>query len=349
MELPLRPQLPHNSSSNDPDFLRDLGLLDLLEDDPRPTFVLDTRSVRNSVLALYLVFSNTALERSGVLWGAISGSHDNYKSLGEDDASVSHFRNWTYQELSTANTSLPFCAHSWTRCLIAERWMVVRGQAIKADGGLKPQERSLSEKISRSPFATFDWTDDPPPIKLSPHVAWARSIDWAKTPLGPMRDWSPQLRSNASIIMMDPRPAVGFYGPELIMVYNEPYIELLGNLHPCMGRSAREVLVSVWNEFFEPIIERNLAGETVDNAHTEIPLVRNGYLEETYFSIRFIPIFDSQGATIGHYEPVVETVSAPKISSQSHSSTHHIIRNNESDSFEPCNNVRSFNSNIDQR
>lgn len=313
MELPLCPQLPHNSSSTDPGFLRDLGLLDLLENDPRPTFVLDTTSARNSVLGLYLIFSNTAVEKAGALWSAITGSHEDHRSLGEDDTSVSHFRNWTYQKPSTPDVSLPFCGYSWTRCLIAQRWVVVSGQAIKADGGLKAHPKSSSKKISRSNFATFDWTDDPPPIKLSPHVTWARSIDWAKTPLGPMREWSPQLRSNASLIMMDPRPAVGFYGPELIMIYNEPYIELLGGLHPCMGRSAREALAQVWNEYFEPIIERNLAGETVDNSHTELPLVRNGYLEETYFSTRFIPIFDSQGATIGHYEPVVETVCTSQV------------------------------------
>jgi hypothetical protein len=109
--------------------------------------------------------------------------------------------------------------------------------------------------------------------------------------------------------MQDPRPAVGFYGSELIMIYNEAYIELLGGLHPCMGRSARDVLASVWLEHFEPIIKMNLTGETVDNANVELPLTRNGFLEETYFSTRFIPIFDSDGATIGHYEPVVETVS----------------------------------------
>jgi hypothetical protein len=122
-ELPLRPQLPHNPSSNDPRFLRDLGLLDLLdrlvnkqtdlqfeyldrksrtetslfrysncrsvclltslllENDPRLTFVLDHTSARNSVLELYLVFCNTALATagSGVLQGAISGSHNNHK------------------------------------------------------------------------------------------------------------------------------------------------------------------------------------------------------------------------------------------------------------------------------
>lgn len=310
MELPLRPLLPHNSSSDNPGYLRDLGLLDLLENDPRPTFVLDTTNIQNSVLKLHIVFSNTVLETSASLWGVISGSQDNYEDLDENATSVSHFRTWSYQRLLTPDKPLLFCSYSWTRCLIAQRWVVVSGQAIKADRELKTPERSPSKPVTGPTFTTFDWTDDPPPTKMSPHVAWARGIDWASTPLGPMRDWSLQLRSNASLIMMDPRPAVGFYGCELIMIYNEPYVELLGDLHPCMGCSARDVLVQVWSEFFEPIIERNLAGETVDNSHSEIPLMRNGYIEETYFATRFIPILDAQGATIGHYEPVVEMVSA---------------------------------------
>jgi hypothetical protein len=161
MELPLRPQSPHNSSSTDPGFLRNLGLLDLLENDPRPTFVLDTTSARNSVLGLYLIFSNTAVEKSGSLWGAISGSQAYHRSSGEDDTSVSHFRTWTYQKPSIPDVPLPFCGYSFTRCVIAQRWVVVSGQVIKADGGLKAHEISLSKKISRSNFATFDWTDDP--------------------------------------------------------------------------------------------------------------------------------------------------------------------------------------------
>jgi hypothetical protein len=164
-------------------------------------------------------------------------------------------------------------------------------------------------KNSRSKTSTFDWTDDFPPANLSPHVTWARNIDWENTSLGPMSQWSPQLRSNASLIMQDSRPAVGFYGPDLIMIYNEAYIELLGGLHPCMGCNARIVLSSVWETHFEHIIQQNLAGETVNNDNTEVPLMRNGYVEETYFSVRFIPIFDSKGSTVGHYEPVIETVS----------------------------------------
>jgi hypothetical protein len=47
----------------------------------------------------------------------------------------------------------------------------------------------------------------------------------------------------------------------------------------------------------------------VEKTNTVIHMVRNGFMEETYFSLKFIPIFDSEGVTVGHYEPLVETVS----------------------------------------
>jgi hypothetical protein len=150
-------------------------------------------------------------------------------------------------------------------------------------------------------------------LKLTPHIAWARSIDWSQTPLGPMSTWTPQLRSVANLVMQDPRPAVVFYGTDLIMIYNEAEIELLGGFHPCMGMSARVALSSVWPQYFEPIIAQNLAGETVEKTDSAIHMVRNGFMEETYFSLKFIPILDSDGATVGHYEPLIETVSQQSV------------------------------------
>lgn len=123
-----------------------------------------------------------------------------------------------------------------------------------------------------------------------------------------MSTWASQLRSFANLAMQDPRPAVIFYGPDLIMIYNEAYIELLGGLHPCMGVSARIALASVWSEYFEPIIHKNLQGESVERINHAISFVRRGFLEETYFSFRFIPIYDSAGATFGYYQPLIETV-----------------------------------------
>ncbi|KAH6639710.1 aerobic respiration control sensor protein-like protein arcB [Boeremia exigua] len=308
-DSPLTPQLLLNLDSNDAELLRDLGLPDLLEHDPRPTFVLDATNENNSAFEIRLAFCNAAFAavESGALESALDGGGS---PIGKENAaSFSQFRQWACCNGLTSRIPKSFGGYNWRRFLIAKRWIVINGTPTKAarvNQAVTEDDAPLSRTHSKASFTTFDWTDDPPPVKLSSHVAWARSIDWANTPLGPMKGWSPQLRSNASLIMQDPRPAVGFYGQELIMIYNEPYIELLGDIHPCMGRSAREALAPIWDEYFEPIIVRNIAGETVDNSHTEIPLNRNGFVEETYFSTRFIPIFNSEGATIGHYEPVVE-------------------------------------------
>jgi hypothetical protein len=47
----------------------------------------------------------------------------------------------------------------------------------------------------------FDWTR----LALSPslprHIQFARSIDWASTPLGPIEFWSNDLRAMCNLIM----------------------------------------------------------------------------------------------------------------------------------------------------
>jgi len=126
-----------------------------------------------------------------------------------------------------------------------------------------------------------------------------------------MGTWSPQLRSAANLVMHDPRPPVILYSPSLIMIYNEAYINLLRGVYPCMGESARVTLSSVWPQYCKPIIQRNLRGETVEKINTPTLILRSGFMEETYFSLQFILILDSDGATVRHYEPLVKTVSVP--------------------------------------
>ncbi|KAF2676596.1 hypothetical protein K458DRAFT_437136 [Lentithecium fluviatile CBS 122367] len=112
-----------------------------------------------------------------------------------------------------------------------------------------------------------------------------------------MSGWSSQLRSITNLVMQDPRPTVVFWGPDLIMIYNKAEIELFEGFHPCMGDSARIALASVWSRYFESIIERNLAGEMAEKTNTSIPMVRNGFMEDMYLSLKFIPILDSENAS----------------------------------------------------
>jgi hypothetical protein len=292
--------------------LQHVAMLEFLEHDPRPTFVLETNNLRNErCISTLPIYTNPALAAvdEGQLLATIQDRTLTIPTPGQRYA-LSEFRSWI-TELQGDRSCL-FAAHNWSKLTLASGWTVVFGARVEpaVPAATNQYEGAmLSKRTSRSKVPTYDWTDEIPPLKMTPHVAWARSIDWAQTPLGPMTMWSSQLRSIANLVMQDPRPAVVFYGPDLIMIYNEAEIELLGGFHPCMGMSARVALASVWAEYFEPIITQNLAGDTVEKTDSAIHMVRNGYLEETYFSLKFIPILDSEGATVGHYEPLTETVS----------------------------------------
>ncbi|OCL02455.1 hypothetical protein AOQ84DRAFT_182167 [Glonium stellatum] len=157
------------------------------------------------------------------------------------------------------------------------------------------------------PREHFDCTLSTPPVEMSQHVQYFRSIDWAQTSLGPTSSWSPQLRSAVNAVMMDMHASVLFWGEDVVIIYNEAYIEVLGALHPCMGTSARVAFRDYWGHF-EPIVQYNKAtGRTM--AVNDLPLFldRHGYFEETFFSFQFIPILDEHGLVAGYHEPILET------------------------------------------
>jgi hypothetical protein len=315
--------------------LDDASLLDFLRCDPRPTFVLNRVGCNSQEGVIVPVYSNPALvdADSGRLQAAVTGKCSVANAGSRQHATFSKFRSWAVDlqivlEQPEHVDHFIHCDFSWIKIPFQGRWILISGTSTRTALDTSPLhpsddfERAIPaiplSKINdpksvgytgESQHSSFDWTRECPPVKLNPHIAFARSVDWSHTSLGPFRTWSPQLRSAANIVMQDPRAAVLFWGVDLIMIYNEPYVELIGELHPaCMGTSARICLVDVWDHF-EPIIAQNLAGEAVEETNTSLFIIRSGFLEETYFSIKFIPILDDGGDTIGHYETVTETVS----------------------------------------
>jgi hypothetical protein len=142
---------------------------------------------------------------------------------------------------------------------------------------------------------------------LNPHVAYFRSIHWGQTPLGEIKQWPPILRQAVNVVMKDSNPAVLFWGPEVIMIYNEAYIQILGVLHPCLGKSARIAARDYWGHC-EPLVQHiDATGSTVVERDLPMFLERHSFLEETFFSFQFIPILDGNGYVAGYYEPISET------------------------------------------
>ena len=80
--------------------------------------------------------------------------------------------------------------------------------------------------------------------------ALARTFDWAGTALGPADGWPSGLRSAVSLCFGTRFPVFVTGGPELTMLYNDGYREMLGrNKHPAAwGAPLREVWAEVWDD-----------------------------------------------------------------------------------------------------
>ena len=131
----------------------------------------------------------------------------------------------------------------------------------------------------------FDWTRLPMTQALPRHIQFARSIDWAATSLGPIDDWTPELRSMCNLLMASPHPAAMYWGDDLIALYNEAYILLAGQKHPqLMGQSYSEAWKEIWDEVKDVFAAAKLTGESTMKDDDCLFVNRAGFVEEAYFS-----------------------------------------------------------------
>ncbi len=136
-----------------------------------------------------------------------------------------------------------------------------------------------------------------------------RSLDWSQTPLGPVEQWPQSLRTAISICLASRFPMLIWWGPELVMLYNDAYRPLLGTTkHPkAMGQRGRECWPEIW-DIIGPMLEGVLTqGEATWSDNQMLPLVRNGYVEECYFTFSYSPIRDETGGIGGVFTAVTET------------------------------------------
>jgi hypothetical protein len=75
-----------------------------------------------------------------------------------------------------------------------------------------------------------------------------RETDWSRTPLGPMEGWPEALRLAVDICLSSRFPMFVWWGPELINIYNDGYVPMLGRRHPsALGRPARDSWDDIWD------------------------------------------------------------------------------------------------------
>ena len=73
-------------------------------------------------------------------------------------------------------------------------------------------------------------------------------VDWSATPLGPRDTWPALLNLMVDLCLDSDFPVQISWGPDLLVLYNDAYISLLGaEKHPwALGRPASEVGPDLW-------------------------------------------------------------------------------------------------------
>ncbi|HEV7127419.1 MAG TPA: ATP-binding protein [Ktedonobacterales bacterium] len=133
-------------------------------------------------------------------------------------------------------------------------------------------------------------------------------IDWSHTPLGPVASWPRTLRTSLRICLTSRHDIILWWGPDLIVFYNDAYAPTLGIHHPAAaGKPGREVWSEIW-DVIGPMLEGVLAtGQPTWSRDQLLYLERNGYVEETYHTYSYSPIEDDGGNVGGVFTAVTET------------------------------------------
>jgi len=149
-----------------------------------------------------------------------------------------------------------------------------------------------------------------PRLPSSPVASWlaggglmgdlVRQTDWSQTSLGPLDQWPQSLRVAVGICLNSRFPMFVWWGPDLINIYNDAYMPILGKRHPeALGRPAQPTWREIWDVVGPQADAVMTRGEATWNERVLLVMERKGYTEETWFTWSYSPITDETGAVVG--------------------------------------------------
>jgi hypothetical protein len=292
-----------------------IGVAEFLELDPRPTFVVTADLGLEA--GFEPTYSNEALRSNHHLVKSIAQHSSTNSPPSSPKVSSSLFRSWIKDSVRRGNpeASYPltfsFCGLVWISFTVRERWIVISGSdtshgtrgisgslPLRSESPNTLQRAQEDQKEKRVPGprnappsqiqtdnhpasfvtpGTADWTLAQPSGDLSQHVIFARSIDWAGTPLGDMSTWSKEFRQIANLVMSNPHPCALFWGDELTVIYNKAYAEgVAGRKHPgLMGTGFRGPFAELWATVGPTFTECVRTGRSVAMNEQMLPIERS--------------------------------------------------------------------------
>jgi serine phosphatase RsbU (regulator of sigma subunit)/anti-sigma regulatory factor (Ser/Thr protein kinase) len=145
------------------------------------------------------------------------------------------------------------------------------------------------------------------PAEMAERIA---AFDWASTALGSQRTWPASLRLMLGVALRSRFPMLIFWGRDLVQVYNDAFIPILGGRHPvALGQMARDCWPEIWETIGPLLTDAFEAGTPVWGEDWPLTLERNGHPEPTNFTFSYSQ-FGEQGEAGGVLCTCVETTKA---------------------------------------
>jgi PAS domain S-box-containing protein len=136
-----------------------------------------------------------------------------------------------------------------------------------------------------------------------------RAFDWSQTPVGPIEHWPETLLITVNTLLGSRHPMFLWWGKDLVQFYNDAYRPSIGaDKHPsALGQNGIDCWPEIW-PIIGPQIEAVMTkGQACWHEDQLVPIIRDGKLEEVYWTYGYSPVRDTAGTICGTLVVCTET------------------------------------------
>ena len=127
-----------------------------------------------------------------------------------------------------------------------------------------------------------------------------RAFDWASTPLGPIATWPQHLLATVNLVLSAALPMQLFWGPQLIIFFNDPFIPIMRDKHPLpLGQPGRDCWKEAWPIVGEQIEGVFATGKAILFEGALVPILQDGKIRPMYWNYSYSAVYGPNGQVEG--------------------------------------------------
>ncbi|MEP6835822.1 MAG: ATP-binding protein [Gemmatimonas sp.] len=146
-----------------------------------------------------------------------------------------------------------------------------------------------------------------------------RAFDWSQTPLGPVASWPSSLCTTVRTMMASRHPMFLWWGADLVQIYNDAYRPSFGGdgRHlRAIGAEGKKFWTEIWEAIGGQIAQVMSGGYATWHEDQYLPILRNGRLEDVYWTYSYSAAFGDDGEIAGVLVVCQETTAQVQVRKQ---------------------------------